>query len=151
MMKLQLLFFFCFLSIIAKAQTEDEQIKATINRTFVAMQTTDSTLLKTALYSSCFLKTVVKTKEGETKLIEEPIQKFIEAIGTKHEGTLYEERLLSYDIKIDGDMAVVWCPYNFYVNNQLRHCGVDSFSLMKTKDGWKIIGIVDTRRKNCEK
>ena len=139
------------MSQLSYAQSEESLIKVSIDRVFDAMRANDSTLLKTVLHTSCFLKTVVKSKEGDVKLLEEPIQAFIKAIGTKREAYIYDERLLSYDIKIDGEMAVAWTPYEFYVNNQFRHCGVDVFTLMKTAEGWKIIGIVDTRRKNCNK
>jgi hypothetical protein len=44
-------------------------------------------------------------------------------------------------------MASVWAPYKFYLGDKFSHCGVDVFQLMKTGDGWKIIYIVDTRRK----
>ncbi len=49
-------------------------------------------------------------------------------------------------------MAIAWTPYEFYVNDKFNHCGVDVFTLMQTAKGWKIMGIVDTRRKeNCNK
>jgi hypothetical protein len=60
------------------------------------------------------------------------------------------EKLNGYEIKVDGDLASAWTPYEFYVGEEFSHCGVNSFQLLKTADGWKIFHIVDTRRKdNC--
>jgi hypothetical protein len=44
-------------------------------------------------------------------------------------------------------MAAVWTPYNFYYNGQFSHCGVNSFQVIRFKDGWKIQYIIDTRRR----
>lgn len=63
-------------------------------------------------------------------------------------GKNIDEQPLGFDIKIDGAMAIVWVPYKLFFNNQLYHCGVDVFTLIKRGDDWKIMGITDTRRKN---
>ena len=139
--------FLFFLSFSAFAQTDESNIKSVINQLFEGMKKTDSTLVKATLGQSCFLKSVYKTKTGEVKLQEDGIGKWIKSIGTPHDG-IYDERLTAYDIKIDGEMAVVWSPYEFYISEKFSHCGVDVFTLMKTEKGWKIIGIVDTRRKD---
>jgi hypothetical protein len=49
---------------------------------------------------------------------------------------------------MDGSLAAVWVDYAFYLNNTFSHCGVDSFHLVKTEEGWKIFNLVDTRRKS---
>lgn len=134
-------------SLPAFTQNDEKEVKAVIDRMFEGFKKQDSLILKETLGESCFLKSIIKTKTGETKLQEEPMSAFIKAIGTKREGVTLDERLLSYDIKIDGAMAMAWTPYNLYVNEKFIHCGVDVFTLMKTDKGWKIIGIVDTRRK----
>ena len=134
------------------AQTDEEQIKASINQVFDGMRKSDTILVRQVLHPSCFLKSIGKNKTGEVSLQEDPISGWLKQIGTKREGVILDERLTSYDIKIDGEMAIAWTPYEFYVNDKFNHCGVDAFTMMKTDKGWKIIGIVDTRRKeNCKK
>ncbi|WP_041693514.1 nuclear transport factor 2 family protein [Emticicia oligotrophica] len=134
------------------AQTDEQLIKATINQVFDGMRKNDSSMVREVLHPSCFLKSIGKTKTGEVKLQEDAILMWLKQIGTKREGVILDERLTSYDIKIDGEMAMAWTPYEFYVNDKFNHCGVDVFTLMKTDKGWKIVGIVDTRRKeNCVK
>ncbi|PLK42655.1 nuclear transport factor 2 family protein [Emticicia sp. TH156] len=147
------LFTILFLSIttIALAQTDHEQIKTTINQVFDGMRKNDTTLIRQVLYPSCFLKSIIKDKNGEVKLQEDPISGWLKSVGTKREGVVLDERLTAYDIKIDGEMAIAWTPYEFYINDKFNHCGVDVFTLIKTDKGWKIAGIVDTRRKeNCK-
>jgi hypothetical protein len=57
------------------------------------------------------------------------------------------EKIVSYTIQVDGTMAVAWTPYEFYKNGILSHTGVNVFTLFKKDDSWKIIYIIDTRRK----
>ncbi|MDX1632001.1 MAG: nuclear transport factor 2 family protein [Thermoanaerobaculia bacterium] len=57
----------------------------------------------------------------------------------------YAERLREPTVLVHGPIAVVWAPYEFHVDGELRHCGIDAFSLVETGDGaWKIAGIVYT-------
>jgi len=44
-------------------------------------------------------------------------------------------------------MATVWAPYKFYYKGTFSHCGVDMFQLVRMKGGWKIVYLIDTRRK----
>eukprot|EP01037_Dinobryon_pediforme_P016381 gene16381-16559_t len=95
------------------------------------------------------LQSISTGKDGKATLSIEKASDFVKAIGTPHQ-QVYDERIVFGDIKIDGDLASVWAPYQFYLGDKFSHCGVDVFSLLKTAEGWKIIYIVDTRRKdNC--
>ncbi|MCY3002683.1 MAG: hypothetical protein NTV21_12850 [Planctomycetota bacterium] len=52
-------------------------------------------------------------------------------------------------VLIEGDIATVWCSYEFHVDGKLSHTGIDSFSLFRTPDGWRVAGgcysVVKTR------
>ena len=65
---------------------------------------------------------------------------------------IFEEKILDYNIQIDGAIAQVWMPYEFYINEKLSHSGVNVFTLFYSNIpedlGWKIIYVVDTRRKS---
>lgn len=140
-----------FLSIFSKLtfaqQTAVDAIKQTVNNMFKAMRTGDSTLLRSTFVKGIVFQSVENKKDGSTTLATEDPDEFIKAVGTAHKG-VWDERIVIADIKIDGDLASVWAPYKFYLDDKFSHCGVDVFQLMKTTAGWKIIYIVDTRRKN---
>jgi hypothetical protein len=130
-------------------QTDIAAIKQTINNMFDAMRKTDSAALRATFAKGMMLNTIDKAKDGSTVMITESQDDFVKIVGTPHKG-VYDERITFSDIKIDGDLASVWAPYRFYIDDKFNHCGVDVFQLMKTAAGWKIIYIVDTRRKdNC--
>ncbi|RCH55037.1 hypothetical protein DJ568_11235 [Mucilaginibacter hurinus] len=130
-------------------QPDDDAIKKTINTMFDAMRAGDSAKLHSVFADGIVLQSVAKKKDGTVKLITEKQGEFLTAVGTPHK-EVWDERITWGDIKIDADLASVWTPYKFYIDDKFSHCGVNFFQLMKTAAGWKIIYIVDTRRKdNC--
>jgi hypothetical protein len=150
MKKLLLLTFIIALSAKAFAQqAETDAIKKTINSMFDAMRRGDSTTLRTAFAKGLVFQSVGTKKDGTTVLSSESPKGFLKQVGTPHK-EVYDERITYGDIKVDGPLASVWTPYKFYLGDKFSHCGVNFFQLMKSTEGWKIIYIVDTRRKdNC--
>lgn len=130
----------------SNAQQDNEAIKKTINLFFDGMKNNDTSLIRNSLDSSCFLYSIMQNKNGNTILKQEAIVDFLQQI-ISLKGMKLDERLSSFDIKIDGPMAIGWTPYNFFFNDQFSHCGVNVFTLIKRGEIWKIMGITDTRRK----
>ena len=93
------------------------------------------------------LQTTFTNKDGKNQLVEEEISKLINAVGTRPSDQKWEEKLLDYQIKVDGTMANAWTPYEFWFNGQFSHCGVNSFQLFNDNGDWKIIYLIDTRRR----
>lgn len=140
--------FLLFFSTLTFAQTSDENlIKATINGLFDGMKTSDSSKISNAFAKNANLQTITKTGEAKT----ENIKNFATSISKAEKGSL-EERIIFANILIDGNLASVWTPYEFYYQGKFSHCGVNSFQLIKINNEWKIQYIIDTRRKdNCVK
>lgn len=51
------------------------------------------------------------------------------------------ERGFDPTVQISGPMAMVWMPYDLYVNGAWSHCGVDVFTMLKAEEGWRIATI----------
>jgi len=77
------------------------------------------------------------------------MESFIKAAGAARTDK-WEERFTVETVQSDGAMAVAWVPYSFYLNDEFLHCGVNSFTLLKRKEGWHILAIIDTRREECK-
>lgn len=125
---------------------EEIEIAKVIGSLFDGMRTKNQTLLEQAFHPDAQMQTVI-SKENGSELGSNTVRDFINRIATTPDITVLDERILEYQIKVDGDMAAAWTPYEFYVNDNLSHCGVNSFQLIKTMEGWKITYIIDTRRK----
>ncbi len=80
-----------------------------------------------------------------------PYEKFVQGLISIPKTTTFEEKLKSFSIQIDGAMANAWTPYEFWLNGAFHHCGVNSFQLVKYGANWKIVYLIDTRRKeDCD-
>ena len=130
----------------ANSQTTEDSVKAAVNNLFIAMKNSDGLMLRSCFGDSAKLQALGKDKAGNLIVKNESIQDFANSISTAPKGSL-DERISFDTIKIDGPLASVWTPYSFYYNGQFSHCGVNSFQLIRTVNGWKIQYIIDTRRK----
>ena len=132
------------------AQNEEGNIKQTINRLFNGMRQSDAAMIRSAFASEAILQTVIKNKEGKVSIETEPLDSFIVFVSKPH-NEIYDERITFDLIKIDGDLAIAWTPYKFYLGEKFSHCGVDSYQLVRINGEWKIQYLIDTRRRqNCE-
>jgi len=140
--------FFILMSFFIQAQTSEENlIKTAVNSLFEGMRTSDSVKINQAFSKTAILQTI--KKDGEVK--NENVKAFISSISKVQKGAL-DERITFSNILIDGSLASVWTPYEFYYQGKFSHCGVNSFQLVKTDNVWKIQYIIDTRRQdNCSK
>jgi len=59
------------------------------------------------------------------------------------------ERMPQPEVKIFGDMALVFGRYTFHVGEKFSHCGINSFHLVRTIDGWKIANAASTLEFAC--
>jgi hypothetical protein len=143
--------FFSFFQVFAQNKTEEKEVLKTIEKLFDGMRKSDSTMVRNTFHSSARLQTAFFNKENKSILMTSSINDFVKSVGTPH-SEIYDERIISYKINIDENLATVWTEYEFYVGAKFSHCGVNAFQLFKTEEGWKIIQVTDTRRKEgCKK
>lgn len=61
----------------------------------------------------------------------------------------YEERISNPVVRVDRDLAVVWAPFQFFLNGKLDHCGTDIATLVLIDGRWLITSLEDNQRKPC--
>ena len=129
----------------AQNPTEEAAVKAAVNQLFTAMKTSDTALLTSSFADSALLQTIVTNKQGKTVVRNESIADFAKQIAQLPKGAA-DERISFGSVLIDGSLANVWTPYQFYYNGNYSHGGVNNFVLVKQNNVWKIQYIIDTRR-----
>jgi len=139
------------LVITAQEKNEQQEVKKVIETFFIGLHKGDSTIMKSTLHKDIKIQTTFTNREGLKNLNTQSIQALLTGVANKKPENVYLEKLLSYDIKIDGNLASVWTPYEFYLNDNFSHCGANSFQLFNNNGKWQIIYIVDMRRRdNCK-
>jgi len=130
-----------------KAQSVDhDAVKATILRLFDGMRLADSTIVSSTFAENALLASVVE-KEGKQSINHTPAEVFIRNV-TRPRADILDERTEEMEISIDDNIASAWVPYAFYIGKNFSHCGVNAIQLAKTNGEWKIIFVIDTRRKD---
>jgi hypothetical protein len=61
-----------------------------------------------------------------------------------------EERTRDVLVRIDGDIAVLWAPFEFYLAGKIDHCGTDVATFAKSEGRWLISFIGDNHRTECK-
>jgi hypothetical protein len=144
-MKFRLLtIIFLIFQLSASAQVEDS-VKTAVNNLFQAMKNADSVALVPCFSADAILQTIA-VRKTETSVENETVSSFASFLNSQETGWL-DERIKFESIKIDGDLASVWTPYQFYYKGSFSHCGVNSFQLVRINNIWKIQYLIDTRRK----
>lgn len=143
-----LILLFCTTHMMAQP-AEEAAIKQCIVSLFKGMQRGDTALVNTLFHPQARLQTMRANSNNEIASVEtEPIDSFLQQIASIRKQQLkIEERMISCRIETGLPLASAWVEYEFYLNDKLRHKGVDAFHLVKEKGDWKIIQLADTRHR----
>nr|WP_286940960.1 nuclear transport factor 2 family protein [Allomuricauda sp.] len=147
------LFFFFAFAIGQEAQPFEKDkmaVKKTIETFFWAFHAQDSVALRNLVADDIVLQTTARDKEGKTIFRTQDFGAFLKSIVSIPDSVAFEEKLTSWSIQVDRTMANAWVGYEFWLNGNFSHCGINSFQLINFDGEWKIIYLIDTRgRAGC--
>lgn len=143
---MKFLIFLALFSLSSSIFAQNSNPKKVVDDFFTAFHAKDTLTLKQLCYPNIVMRTLANTKEGN-KLREEKFDLFLNSIASIPNNMIIFEKLLDYKVEIDGNLAHVWTPYEFYVNDKLSHIGANAFTLYNDNGKWQIIHLIDTRRK----
>ncbi|MBT8398233.1 MAG: hypothetical protein KJN92_14770, partial [Gemmatimonadetes bacterium] len=73
---------------------------------------------------------------------------FLASLGGEDQDLL--ERMWEPVVKVEGRVAMVWTPYDFHLNGEFSHCGIDVFTLVDGGEGWQVASITyNVVREGC--
>jgi len=140
------IFFLLILIFSISVNAQNQEVQKTIETFFEAFHAKDTVKMRSVCSDKIILQSIQENANGG-KLSDEVASEFYKSIASIPANFNFQEKILSYSIQVDGTMAHAWTPYEFYINDKLSHKGVNSFTLFKENDVWKIIYCIDTRRK----
>lgn len=133
----------------APERTESERaVLAAVQSFFTTMHNKDSTGARKILDSTGNFVSVRTNDSGQQIIRRAPNTKYLSEVATLKE--TYLERMWDADVRVHGPIAMVWTPYDFYVDGTFSHCGVDIFNLVKSDAGWQVTsGTYTVERTGC--
>ena len=134
----------------AAAQADDRQVVVTVvERMFAGLKAGDTAAMRATMHPAARI-IQTGTRDGVPFARVNSADAFLQSIAAAT-GRALEERIYNPEVRLDDHLATVWVEYDFLVNGAVSHCGVDSYQLVRTANGWRILQIVDTqRRTGCE-
>ena len=127
---------------------EKQEMLNVIDQFMIAVNTKSKKLFDQILYKGIQrIVTQVDAIKTSTTIYDNDMR--LQNLASKPEQ--YKERYWDAFIVSDGNIASVWAPYDFYLNDKFSHCGVDLFYLVKEEGTWKIAHFGYTIVKDCKK
>ena len=139
-MKISFLYVFLFCATSLWGQTpqttehtnEKESVIKVIKQMFDGMRAGDSSMVAATFAPDIQMKSAFTSREGKPVLHKGERAGFLSAVGTPHD-EVWDERIWSYDVQIDGRLATAWTEYTFYLGEKQLHCGVNAFTLLMAR------------------
>lgn len=127
-------------------QAQNQEIQKVIETFFEGFHAKDTIKMKSVCSDKIILQSIMENANS-AKLLDESAKEFYKSIASIPATYKIKEKILGYSIQVDGTLAHAWTPYEFYLNDKFSHSGVNAFTLFKENGTWKIIYVIDTRRK----
>lgn len=144
--------FFLMSSMCPAQEGDKEAVKKVVENFFEAFHQQDSVAMKKYMADGVLLQTTGRNKAGKTQFRSQAIEKLYESIVSIPDSVSFEEKLTSWSIQVDRTMANAWVGYEFWLNGNFSHCGINSFQMVNFDGAWKIVYLIDTRgRSGCLK
>lgn len=122
---------------------DERAVTAVVQRLFDGMREADSAAVRRLFHPQALLF-VPHVRDGRPLVSVTSVDEFVRAVAAS-EGR-FDERFHDPEVRIDGNLAMVWTPYTFHLGETFSHCGIDAFHFARTAEGWQILQIAYTRR-----
>lgn len=122
-------------ALAAAGNEEEKAILAAVQTVFNGMAAHDAAMIKSAMTPDAKLIGARPGRPASTVSRDD----FAASIAANKSQLL--ERIWSPEVQVRGNIAMVWAEYDFHANGQFNHCGVDTFLMLKTDEGWKATAI----------
>ena len=123
---------------------EREAILAAVQGIFDALATGDGEILREIMHPDVLMHSVERAADGARSSSTSTRDELIARLEGSE--TVLTERMWDPEVRVSGDLAMVWTPYDFYVGDDLSHCGADALLLTRNDDeSWTIVALSWTR------
>lgn len=119
-------------------------ILSVVQSLFDALAERDGETLRALLHHDVVMRSVEVASDGERSIATSTLDDLVARVEGSEE--VLTERMFNPEVRISGDLAMVWTPYDFYVGETLSHCGADVFVLVREEDAWRVTGLSWTRQ-----
>lgn len=121
---------------------QEAEVLAAVQTFFDALGSGDAELLRSIVDPSVVMH-FSETRDGVTTFGSATLDGLATRLTSSDVPLI--ERMWNPVVVVNGPLATVWTPYDFYNGTSFSHCGVDAANLMRTDEGWRIVALSWTR------
>lgn len=123
----------------APSDAERAALVSALQQVFDALESGDGELLRAVMDPEVRMIYTQTDAEGVTIQGASTLEGLVRRIETASEPLI--ERMWDPEVRVQGDIATIWAPYDFYAGDTFSHCGIDVATLMRGADGWTIVAL----------
>lgn len=124
----------------APDQRRDDDVVQAAQRIFDAMERGDASTLATLLHPEARMVAVI---DGETRI--RTGQEWVSGIAASREPV--RERMWNPRVRVDGDLASLWAPYDLHIGDRFSHCGTNAMHFVRSGTAWRLVSVTFTVQK----
>lgn len=123
------------------------EVVAMANQLFAAMEARDTAQLRAMFLPQARIISI-GSQGGAPVVRDRSLGEFIPGVATAPEPL--RERMWSPEVRVEGELATLWAPYDFHIGTRFSHCGTDAFQLVRLGGAWRIAALSYTvQREGC--
>lgn len=130
--------------------TDDRQaVLATVDGLFAAMLARDGAAIAPLVEPQGVVTSITTAADGSAQIATSSWSEFAARLGQAP--APIRERMFDPEVRIRGDLAMVWSRYDLSIGATFSHCGTDLFDLIRRDGRWRLLHASFTReRTGCE-
>ncbi|MGW8267204.1 MAG: nuclear transport factor 2 family protein [Longimicrobiales bacterium] len=134
-------------SAVASPDTDEAEVTRLAHDFVDALSQRDTALLDELMADHARLFSIREGESGPQYAVRTR-EEFLQ--GLAEGGTSFLERIWEPTVEVNGRIAMVWAPYDFHMDGEFSHCGVDVLAFIKMAEGWKVTSITyNVVREEC--
>lgn len=115
---------------------EDAAILAVIDRFMAAISANDLQAMAALQMPEGMTYRARPADGGGIEVVGAPNSYWVQP--ERADGRAQLERYWSPTVLVRGQIALVWTPYEFWLDGKRSHCGIDTFDLVKVDGNWRV-------------
>lgn len=127
----------------ASSETGGNTPKQTVDMYFAALNRHDAAGIQNLTVGDGNLTALVNSKDGAAMKVRHMTWALFWEYFAK-DSNRRKEVVSDHKITVDGDFAMAWGFYAYYVNDRFTHCGTNHIDLVRRDGRWKILNLTWT-------
>ena len=127
----------------APTDADRSAILGTVQALFDALASGDGQALRDIMHPNVLMHSVERSADGARSGSTSTLEQLVARVEGSE--SVLTERMWDPEVRVSGDLAMVWTPYDFYVGDDFSHCGADAFVLARDGESWTVVALSWTR------